>query len=206
MRTGVLLAVVAAALCQTSLGEAIVSYTDGPATPTAVAGVVASAIAPAPAVNGQETIVLTRVTNAYYASQPFFTAARANTVESGTPGNVYFTVTVSAAAGHELDLQSLTFKANRGGGSTPRTYDVRSSVDNFATSLTGGAVAIPTARPASASPATATEWTHVSVDLRGPAFQNLPSITLLFYINTPTVSQNIDFDDVKVNGTVSAIP
>ena len=58
----------------------------------------------------------------------------------------------------------------RGGGSTPRGYDVRSSVDNFAATL--GTADVPTARPA---------FTAVSIDLSGSAFQNLAAITFKIF-------------------------
>ena len=76
-----------------------------------------------------------------------------------------------------------------------RDYDIRSSLDGFATSLTG-IVAIPTVRPT---------FTPVSVNLSGAQFQNLSSpLTFQFRFFTPTVSQNVDFDDITLNGTVAA--
>lgn len=49
--------------------------------------------------------------------------------------NADFKFTLTANAGFLLDLASLTFDVMRGGASTPRGYDVRSSVDNFAATL-----------------------------------------------------------------------
>src|SRR5688500_8036514 len=46
-----------------------------------------------------------------------------------------FKFTLTANAGFLLDLTSLTFDVMRGGASTPRGYDVRSSADNFAATL-----------------------------------------------------------------------
>ena len=76
-----------------------------------------------------------------------------------------------------------------------RDYDIRSSLDGFATSLTG-IVPIPTVRPT---------FTPVSVDLSGAPFQNLTSpLTFQFRFFTPGFSQNVDFDDITLNGTVAA--
>jgi hypothetical protein len=85
----------------------------------------------------------------------------------------------------------------RGGAATPRDYAIRSSIDGFATSLTG-IVAILTERPT---------FTPVSVDLSGAAFTDLVSpITFQVRFFTPGVSQNVDFDDIVLNGAVAAVP
>jgi hypothetical protein len=162
--------------------------------PNATAG----SITDSPTVNGNPTSVLIRTTGVGYTGEPNLSAARANFAESSDRANVYFTFTVDANAGYELDLSSLTFNVAQGGGTAlTRDYDVRSSADGFATSLTG-VVPIPTVRPT---------WTAVTVPLSGGAFQDLTSpITFQVRIFTPTVSQNVDFDDITVNGTVAAVP
>ena len=166
---------------------------------TTVAGnVAAGAITDAPTVNNNATVVLARTTGVGYSTEPVLSVARANFNESSVPENVYFTFNVAPTSGYELDLSSLTFNAARGGGATPRTYDVRTSLDGFATSLTG-TVELLTARPT---------FTSVSVDLSGGQFQNLTSpLTFQVRIFTPTVLQNIDFDDITINGeVVAAVP
>jgi hypothetical protein len=45
---------------------------------------------------------------------------------------------------------------------------------------------------------------NIPVDLSAPAYNNLTSLTMRIYVYTPTVSQNIDLDNVTFNGTVFA--
>src|SRR5688572_6967661 len=163
------LAFVAAAtiLGGTARGAVIAQYafTGSTLNPTSVPpDVTAGAITGSPTENGQATSVLA-VTNGIYPTAPFLAAARAPPAESGTRANVYFTFTVDASDGNELDLSNLTFNVARGGAATPRDYDIRSSLDGFATSLTG-IVPILTERPT---------FTPVSVDLFSAAFQDLAS-------------------------------
>jgi hypothetical protein len=161
--------------------------------PNATAG----SITGSPNVNNQPTSVLTFVTGVGYATEPSLGAQRANTNEAGTRSNVFFTFTVAPNAGYDLNLSSLTFNVARGGASTVRDYDVRSSLDGFATSLTG-VVPINTARPV---------FTPVSIDLSAPQFQLLVSpLTFQVRYFTPTVSQNVDFDDITLNGVVVPEP
>ena len=151
----------------------------------------------APTVNSNPTVVLTRTTGVSYATEPVLSAARANFNESSVRDNVYFTFSASPDSGYKLDLSSLAFNVARGGASTPRDYDIRTSLDTFATSLTG-IVAINTARPA---------FTPVSVNLSGGQFQGLTSpITFQVRFFTAGISQNVDFDDITLNGEVVAVP
>lgn len=162
---------------------------------TVASNVTAGAITDAPKVNNNATVVLARTTGVDYPTEPVLSVARANFNESSVPENVFFTFSVAPTSGYELDLSSLTFNAARGGGATPRTYDIRTSLDGFATSLTG-VVELLTARPT---------FTPVSVDLSGTQFQNLTlPLTFQVRIFTPTVLQNIDFDDITINGDVAA--
>lgn len=160
--------------------------------------VTAGSITGSPNVNNQATSTLIFVTGVGYASQPSLGVQRANTNEAGTRSNVYFTFTTSPNAGYELDFSSLTFNIARGGASTPRDYDIRSSLDGFASSLSGGIVTINTARPT---------FTPVSIDLSAPQFQHVTSpITFQMLYFTPTVAQSIDIDDITLNGSVVPEP
>jgi hypothetical protein len=157
-------------------------------------------ITDAPTVNNNPTVVLVRTTSVGYgATEPVLSAARANFNESSTRANVYFTFAVTPNSGYELDLSNLTFNVAQGGGTAlTRDYDIRSSLDSFATSLTGGITLIPTVRPT---------FTPVSIDLSSAPFQHLTSpLTFQFRFFTPGVSQNIDFDDITLNGSVVAVP
>jgi len=165
------------------------------ATSTA-ANVTAGAITAAPTVNGQQTTTLT-LTQGIYASAPFITAARANTNESAVRANDYIFFTLSATAGNKLNLSSFTFNVAQGGGNAgEREYDVRTSVDNYALSLSGTSpVLIASVRP---------NFTNVNLDLDKPAFQGLSTITFQIRYFTPGIFQNVDMDDLIVNGAVVA--
>jgi hypothetical protein len=109
--------------------------------------------------------------------------------------NKYFQFTLTASTGFDLDLTSLTFDVARGGAGTPRGYGVRSSADNFATNLSTADVG--TVRPA---------YTPISIPLTGGTFQDLPSITFRVYSYSPAGGSSVDYDNIVVNGTVSAVP
>jgi hypothetical protein len=142
-------------------------------------------------------VTLVRTTSQGYPAEPVLSAAR----NVDGPHQVFFTFDVDANAGFHLDLSSLTFDVSRGGGSTPRTYDIRTSADNFMTSLTGVVPILTTRTPP------LSVFTPVTVPLSGPQFQNLSSpLTFQFRFFTPGVSQNIDFDNITVNGTVVPEP
>jgi hypothetical protein len=200
-----LVVLVAAIECgETARGDLVTQYsfTDAVAgtlnrnATTVALNVTAGSITDSPTVNGNPTSVLIRTTGVGYATQPVLSAARANFNESSVRANVYFTFTVSPNTGYELDLSSLTFNVAQGGGTAlQRDYDIRSSVDGFATSLTG-IVPIPTVRPT---------FTLVSINLATAPFQDLTSpLTFQFRFFTLGVSQNVDFDDITLNGTVVA--
>jgi hypothetical protein len=104
-----------------------------------------------------------------------------------------FLFTLTANTGFVLNLASLNFDTMRGGASTPRGYEVRSSVDNFATTLARADV--PTARPA---------LTPVAIDLSGSVFQNLSAITFKSYSYTTGAGVSMDYDSIVVNGLTSS--
>lgn len=131
-----------------------------------------------------------------YASDPAYAAlpdSTATSAANAVANDCYVYLSLTPAAGYSLNLTSLTFNASRGGGATPRGYDVRSSVDAYAATL--GTADLATQR---------TTWTAVTIDLSAGGFQNLTStITLRIYIYAPSNVNSIDLDDVTVNGTVA---
>ena len=106
-----------------------------------------------------------------------------------------FKFTLTANAGFLLDLSSLTFDVMRGGGSTPRGYDVRSSVDNFAATLRTEDV--QTVRPV---------FTPISIDLSGAPFQDLSTITFKIFGYSPGTGSSLDYDNIVVNGMTVTLP
>lgn len=131
-----------------------------------------------------------------YGSDPSVTSAPASgatDAASAITADSFLYLSVTPASGYQLDLTSLTFNIARGGAATPRGYDVRSSVDNYAVTL--GTAAIPTQR---------FTYTAVSIDLTDSSFQNLTTTTTFrIYLYAPSTTNNIDMDDITLNGSVS---
>lgn len=197
-------ALAAIAFGGTARGDVVAQYSFTGSTideiriPTTVApNVTAGTIIGAPPVNNQPVVTLVRTVDQLYPMEPVLSAQRAPFNESIDPENVYFTFSVSANVDHELDLSNLTFNVARGGAATPRNYDVRTSLNGVDfTSLTG-VVEINTVRPT---------FTSVSVDLSGAQFQDLSSpLTFRIHFYSPDFTQNVDFDDITVNGLVASV-
>lgn len=117
------------------------------------------------------------------------------TPAAAVTGNKYFEFTVTPEAGYQFTLDSIGFDVTRGGGSTPRGYLLRSSVDNYATDLAGGDLL--TARPT---------YTPVAVTL-GSTYADLTTpVTFRFYNYAPAAGNSIDYDNLSLSGTVTAVP
>jgi len=104
----------------------------------------------------------------------------------------YFYTSITPITGKTISLTDMTFNAARGGTATPRGYDVRSSLDDFATSLGGGDLA--TQRPT---------FTPITIDLSGAEFQDVTgTITFNIYIYGPSTTTVVDWDALTINGTI----
>ncbi len=132
----------------------------------------------------------TQPPSAPYLRTTFITAS--TTPAAAVTNNADFKFTLTADAGFLLNLSSFTFDVMRGGAGTPRGYVVRSSVDNFASTL--GQADVGTVRPT---------FTNVTIDLTGAAYQSLGSITFKVYGYSPATGSSVDYDNLLVNGTVS---
>ena len=109
--------------------------------------------------------------------------------------NKYYQFTLTPESGYQMTLDSITFDVARGGGSTPRGYVLRSSVDNYTADLSAGDLL--TARPT---------YTPVSVTL-GPNFSGVTSpVSFRFYNYAPAAGNSIDYDNIIVNGTLGVVP
>ncbi len=179
---------------------------------TTAPGVTASAIGdPANAVALEISSAATTPANA-----PFLrvTTADGNTTPSTAfSQNRYFQFSITASLGSDVDLSSLTFNVARGGDGNPRGFLVRSSADNFATTLTAtGSPALTTNADATTTGYDITtvrpNYTAVNIPLTAAAFQNIQSlsgsaITFRVYSYAPAVGSSVDYDDITVNGTVT---
>lgn len=117
------------------------------------------------------------------------------TVTNGT----YFSFTLTANSGQALSLSSLTFNADVSGTSSPRVFYVLDSADNYVQSNT-------LATDNNAGGTLTTTLNAYTVNLTGAPYQNLSTITFKFYIATPSTGNNVGFNNIVVNGTVSAVP
>ncbi|MEO7319940.1 MAG: hypothetical protein ABIZ56_13200, partial [Chthoniobacteraceae bacterium] len=184
-----------------SLADILDQYTFGPngSTPGVLTPTLVGANLSATSISPDAGLVLDLTSP---AAQPATTPYLRTTfsIVSPTPAaavanNADFKFTLTANAGFLLNLTSLTFDAMRGGAGTPRGYDVRSSVDNFAATL--GFADLLTVRPT---------FTNVFINLGGTSFQNLSTITFKIFGYSPATGSSVDYDNILVNGTTGSIP
>ncbi len=108
-------------------------------------------------------------------------------LDAAVTANSYFEFTVTPDS--TVNLESLGFDVARGGGSSPRGWGIRSSLDNYTTTI--DTADVPTVR---------TNFTSVAVDLSGPDYQNLSSpVTFRVYVYAPTSGNSLEFDNITLN-------
>lgn len=120
--------------------------------------------------------------------------------------NDYFTFTVSANTGFELDLTSLTFKGARNNADAAESWALTSSIDGHTVGniIDSGAI--------TGSNNQAGTYDSFVVDLSDTQFQNIAAETdvefrIYFYGYDTTVSSRSTYvDNVVLNGAVTAIP
>lgn len=114
--------------------------------------------------------------------------------------------TISANLGYELDLTNLSFaygfSYNSGTApTTAATFDVRSSLDNYASSIS--------VLTASVAAANVVNWSNASIVLTDAAYQNLSTITFRIFLNDGTNVNTESFlrlDTVALTGVAAAVP
>lgn len=137
-------------------------------------------------------------TNPALQVRPSGTQASASPETAFTDAN-YFTFTVTPDVGQTISLSSLDFDAKAGFNSGVRAFYVASSV--------GGFTAANVLKSDSLTGTLGTSFAGYSIDLTGAAFQNLTSAaTFRFYIQADTTGRSLEFDNIVLNGTVSAVP
>ena len=132
--------------------------------------------------------------------------AEANGLEDGTDDDIagaiaadqYLGFTVTANGSNILNLDSLEFDIQRAANG-PNDYSVRSSVDDFATDLTGNPIGY-------ADQGITTTRTVQTIDLSDPSFDGLTSIEFRIYVDDRQTNNGggsaVVFDDVVLNGLV----
>lgn len=112
----------------------------------------------------------------------------------------YFSFTVTPDAGQMISLTNLTLQGRAGGATTPRAFYVFSSASGFSSpdlllSATTGGGGLTT---------TLADYT---VPLSSPEFQNLTgSVEFRIYVQLPSGTSGVNFDNIVLNGTVTAVP
>src|SRR5262249_43499998 len=125
---------------------------------------------------------------------PTATPDQTSAVNTGT----YWGFTVTPNAGFRMNFTSFTFDGARGGDATPRTWYLNSSVAGFSVNSAIASADVPTVRPT---------LTNFTVDLSGAQFQGLINpVEFRMYVSTPTNGQSLEFDNVTLLGTVTAVP
>jgi len=122
--------------------------------------------------------------------------------------NTYFSFTLTPDAGQALTITSLSLEAVAGtAGPSDRSFFALSDITGYTTGgllLTGSTVSGSPLMPYN----TTTFDQSFSVDLSANSlFANITdSVTFRIYLRTPTTSQNIGFNDLTINGLVTAVP
>lgn len=107
--------------------------------------------------------------------------------------NSFFQFTVTPNAGNFLNLGNLSFEAAKGGASAPRGYDLRSSLDSYATSISSAEI---TTVATVGSPV----FQNFSIPLSGPSYLNISSpVTFRLYGYTPTVSATLTWNSITLS-------
>jgi len=131
----------------------------------------------------------------------------ASSLVQNDPDAAYFSFTITAESGYELDLTSLTFDfggyTNNAVSDATYSYTLQTDLGGLGTGgpiVDSGSITI--------DPGVTSLTTELqTITLSGASFQNLSSIT--FRLSPWTTLDNADtirFDNVILNGTVSAVP
>lgn len=109
-----------------------------------------------------------------------------NTVSIDT--DAYFTFTLDANTGYEIDFTSLVY-TGQASGTGPTSFVVRSSIDGFTSNI-------------------ATPGVGATIDLSGAAFQNLTTpVTFRIYgFGASAATGTYSINDFTFNGTVVSVP
>ncbi|NTW53689.1 MAG: hypothetical protein HGB15_02765 [Chlorobaculum sp.] len=131
------------------------------------------------------------------------TGANANNTYSATgfangaalvpANNDYFTFTITANPGYQIDFTNFAFNGQRNAAG-PSSFVLRSSVDGYTSNI--GAVIT-----------TSTSGTTYTIDLSATNFQNVGAITFRLYgYNATSPFGQYSINDYVLNGTAAAVP
>jgi len=122
--------------------------------------------------------------------------------------NHYFTFTLTAASGYDIDMTSITFGFGRN-STGPQKWQWRSSVDNYAAALTNYTALGPNVTSASGvlSLNSTANQTGTTLTLSGAAFSGLTSVTFRLYAYDASGSSTPYawlYDELTFSGSVNA--
>ncbi|MEI9894449.1 MAG: hypothetical protein WDN28_11340 [Chthoniobacter sp.] len=196
-------------------------FTGSVDTPTVFTGVTASDFTPADGIiggpptalfNGFSTTVPVNTPPANAAVPVRYvrgTAGSADTAAALTNGD-YFTFTLAPTSGNQLSLQNFTVDISANGGAAnadTAEYALFASTDGFASGDPSMSDILAPAASVTAPGSNAIPYTRYTVDLSEAAFQDLTgTVTFRLYVSNSSSSSVARFDDVTINGTVSAVP
>jgi len=133
----------------------------------------------------------------------------ANTWGTGATINTsnYFSVTVTPASGYSLSLSALTFTVQRS-STGPAKYSVRSSVDNYASDITGAITGNANLTGTSIFTNTNTSAAQAGTGFTlGSSYSNLTGpITFRIYAFNASSTGTFSVDNVKFTGTTAQLP
>lgn len=122
----------------------------------------------------------------------------------------YLTVSITVAEGSVLTIDGISLQAASGTSNNPdtsvRAFYVLSSLTGFAAEP---ANILLQDSVADGMGSRATGLSDHSVTLTSPAFQNIAggtSVEFRIYIQTAGTTQNIEFDNISISGSLSSIP
>ncbi len=134
---------------------------------------------------------------AAYATTPVLkiqpAASTTTTIDAAVTAGCYIEFTVNRADGAAWDPQRVRLKAAKG-GSGIRGFDLRSSVDNYAASIIGGAVEVPTTRPTWSQYDSAMSLGTVT----GP-------VTFRIFVFSRDNASSVEFDDIEMDLAVVSV-
>jgi hypothetical protein len=197
----VCLASAASLQAQTTLAQYV--FTSNDTTTSRNASTTGSNVTPGAFANGAGASIVSSNIGNPSARSYFVRGSVANEAISAT-STTWLGFTISANSGYELDLANLSFayafSYNSGTApTTAATFDVRSSLDNYASSIS--------VLTASVDAANVVNWSTASIVLTDPAYQNLGTVTFRIFLNDGTNVNSESFlrlDTVTLTGT--AVP
>lgn len=135
------------------------------------------------------------ITAANLATSLVFNVYQTSNYGSTFDTSQYFEFTATAASGKALDLTDLRFTPETPSQANALTAYVRSSVDAFTSNIYTRTIP------------SGSFFFAETIDLTGPAYQDLSTVTFRFYGTSPSTSSVLYYDSINLNGSVvNAVP